>query len=171
MRGPIDLSLKRFANLLSAALLWPKWRAALLHFTSSPMPRFVSRPTLGSSSSLRTEKQEIRMCIQHQLLPSVHSMLRFYHVNLLKWFLALPLIGFLLHPGRFAVLQYQLLDPLPVWQRCTLVCQSLNLLCLAPARALNVAIGHWINLHPSQATTPLCYIMVLEKQQQVLHQR
>ena len=39
-------------------------------------------------------------------------------VNFLKTLLALSLLGFLLHPGRFAVLQYQLLHPLPIWPRC-----------------------------------------------------
>ena len=42
----------------------------------------------------------------------------FCQVNFLKTLLALSLLGFLLHPGRFAVLQYQLLHPLPVWPRC-----------------------------------------------------
>merc|ERR1712012_270793 len=45
------------------------------------------------------------------------DMQSFCQVNFLKTLLALSLLGFLLHPGRFAVLEYQLLHPLPVWPR------------------------------------------------------
>ena len=75
-----------------------------------------------------SDKQEIRIFVQ-QLYSAgsikcypVSNMTRFSYVNLLKSFLALLLFGFLLHPGRFAVLQYQLLAPLPKWERCTAHC-------------------------------------------------
>ena len=112
--------------------LWPKWRAALLHLTFSPMPRYVSSATpsytLGRLCPGRSDKQEIRIFVQ-QLYSAgsikcypVSNMTRFSYVNLLKSFLALLLFGFLLHPGRFAVLHYQLLASLPKWERCTAHC-------------------------------------------------
>ena len=80
------------------------------------MPRYAIRSDWGLylSPSFGTSKQKIRKYKQHP----VRDMQSFCQVNFLKTLLALFLIGFLLHPGRFAVLQYQLLHPLPMWPRC-----------------------------------------------------